>query len=56
MRERMETYAAPVVAGLLALVTLIGLNSPAIKSHAPHDIPIGLVNAAQQKSSLMTST
>jgi hypothetical protein len=46
MRERMETYVAPVVAGLLALVTLIGLIGPAIKSPAPHDIPIGIVNAA----------
>ena len=46
MRERVETYAAPVVAGLLALVFLIGLIGPAIKSPAPHDIPIGLVNAA----------
>jgi hypothetical protein len=46
MRERMETYVAPVVAGLLALVFLIGLIAPAIKSPAPHDIPIGIGNAA----------
>jgi hypothetical protein len=38
----METYVAPVVAGLVALITLIGLIAPAIKSPAPHDIPIGL--------------
>jgi len=48
MRERVEIYAAPVVAGLLALVFLIGLIGPAIKSPAPHDIPIGLVNANPQ--------
>lgn len=33
----------PLVAGLLALVTLIGLIGPAIKSPQPHDIPIGIV-------------
>src|ERR671937_1594206 len=38
-----ETYVQPVVAGLLALVTLIGLIGPAIKSPQPHDIPIGVV-------------
>ncbi len=48
MRARMETYLAPVVAGLLALVTLIGLIGPAISSPAPHDIPIGIVNANPQ--------
>jgi hypothetical protein len=44
----METYVAPLVAGLLALTFLIGLIAPAIKSPAPHDIPIGLVNANPQ--------
>src|SRR5262245_44297595 len=38
-----ETYVQPLVAGLLALVTLIGLIGPAIKSPTPHDIPIGIV-------------
>jgi len=41
-RQAAETYVAPVVAGLLALVTLIGLIAPAIKSPSPHDIPVGL--------------
>lgn len=41
-RERIETYVAPLVAGTLALVTLIGLISPAIKNPSPHDIPVGL--------------
>lgn len=44
----METYIAPLIAGLLALTFLIGLIAPAIKSPAPHDIPIGLVNANPQ--------
>jgi hypothetical protein len=38
-----ETYVQPLVAGLLALVTLIGLIGPAIQSPSPHDIPIGIV-------------
>jgi len=32
MRATAETYVAPVVAGLVALVTLVGLIGPAIKS------------------------
>ncbi|HEX9364624.1 MAG TPA: hypothetical protein VGA47_12665 [Candidatus Dormibacteraeota bacterium] len=47
MRARMETYVAPLVAGLLALVTLVGLIGPAIQSPAPHDIPVGIVGAPQ---------
>ncbi len=43
MRERLETLVQPVVAGLVALVTLIGLIGPAIKSPSPHDIAVGLV-------------
>src|SRR5438128_1533401 len=53
MRARMETYVAPLVAGLVALMTLIGLIAPAIKSPSPHDIPVGLVGpppATQQIS------
>jgi hypothetical protein len=45
MRATVETYVAPVVAGLVALVTLVGLIGPAIKSPTPHDIPIGIVAA-----------
>src|ERR1043166_6552747 len=45
-RQAAETYVAPVVAGLLALVTLIGLIGPAIKSPSPHDIPVGLAGPA----------
>src|SRR2546429_1579065 len=43
LRERLETLVPPVVAGLVALVTLIGLIGPAIKSPSPHDIAVGLV-------------
>jgi hypothetical protein len=42
-RELAETYVQPLAAGLLVLVTLIGLIGPAIKSPQPHDIPIGIV-------------
>ena len=42
----LETHVQPVVAGLLALVTLIGLIGPAIKNPSPHDIPVGLVGVA----------
>ena len=42
VRARLETFAQPLLAGLLALVTLIGLIGPAIKSPSPHDIPVGL--------------
>jgi hypothetical protein len=41
-RERVETFVQPFVAGLLVLVALLGLIGPAIKSPAPHDIPVGL--------------
>jgi len=46
MRDRMEAYVAPLVAGLVALVTLIGLIGPAIKTPSPHDIPVGLAGPA----------
>src|SRR5438128_11007329 len=45
-RRAGETYVAPVVARLLALVTLIGLIAPAIKIPSPHDIPVGLAGPA----------
>ena len=49
MRPRAD-HVAPVVAGLVALVTLVGLIGPAIKSPTPHDIPIGIVAPAGQSS------
>jgi len=48
MRNYAETYLQPLAAGLLALVTLIGLIGPAIKSPSPHDIPIGIVEGSTQ--------
>ena len=42
VRNQIETYLQPVLAGLLALITLIGLIAPAIKSPQPHDISVGL--------------
>ena len=45
-RRGVETYLQPVVAGLLALVTLVGLIGPAIKNPSPHEIPVGLVGVA----------
>ncbi len=56
MRERMETYVAPLVAGVLALTLLIGLIGPAIKSPAPHDIPVGVVNGSPQMLAALSST
>jgi hypothetical protein len=47
-RALAETYVQPVVAGLLVLVTLIGLIGPAIKSPQPHDIPVGIVSPPGQ--------
>jgi hypothetical protein len=58
IRGWMETYVAPLLAGLLVLVTLIGLIGPAVKSPSPHDIPVGLVGppAATQQISTAFAT
>jgi hypothetical protein len=45
-RERVEAFAQPLVAGLVILVALLGLIALAIKSPAPHDIPVGLAGPA----------
>src|SRR2546423_11585843 len=55
MRQKLETLVQPVVAGLLALVTLIGLIGPAIKSPSPHDIPVGLVGPAPATQQIATA-
>jgi hypothetical protein len=56
VRETVETFVQPLVAGLLALVTLIGLIAPAIKSPQPHDIPIGVVsNPGQSQAQVFSS-
>src|SRR5438105_3781109 len=44
MKERtraIETVAAPIAAGLVVLVTLLGLIGTAIRDPRPHDIPVG---------------
>jgi hypothetical protein len=53
-RERMSLLIRPAIAGLLLLITLLGLVGTAIKDPRPHDIPVGLVGpppAIQQISS-----
>jgi hypothetical protein len=45
-RQRVEAFAQPIVAGLLVLVALLALIGLAIKSPAPHDIPVGLAGPA----------
>jgi hypothetical protein len=51
-----ETYVQPLVAGLLALVTLIGLIGPAIKSPQPHDIPVGIVQGGGSQFAFLSSS
>src|SRR5256885_5389835 len=55
VRARVETYVQPLVAGLVALVTLIGLIGPAIKSPSPHDIPVGLVGPPPATQQIATA-
>lgn len=38
-----EAVAAPLIGGLLVLVTLVGLIGTAIRDPRPHDIPMGVV-------------
>ena len=38
-----EAIAGPVIAGLVVLVTLLGLIGTAIRDPRPHDIPVGVV-------------
>jgi hypothetical protein len=41
-RESIESSLRPIVAGLVLLITLIGLLGTAIRDPRPHDIPIGI--------------
>jgi hypothetical protein len=41
-REAIETSIRPIVAGLILLITLIGLLGTAIRDPRPHDIPVGI--------------
>lgn len=46
-----ESLLAPLVGGLVVLVTLLGLIGTAIRDPRPHDIPVGLVGPAAQQTS-----
>ena len=53
-RHAIEPLMAPIVAGLLVLLLLLGLIGFAIRDPRPHDIPVGLIGpapAVQQISS-----
>jgi hypothetical protein len=55
-RELAATYVQPLVAGLLALVVLIGLIAPAIKNPQPHDIPVGIVQGGGSQFAFLSSS
>jgi hypothetical protein len=58
-RERTSRLVRPAVAGLLLLITLLGLVGTAIRDPRPHDIPVGLVGpppAVQQVSSAFAAS
>src|SRR2546429_7808061 len=42
----LEPVVAPLAAGLVVLVTLLGLIGTAIRDPRPHDIPVGMVGPA----------
>src|SRR2546426_5024862 len=46
-RHAIETVAAPIAAGLVVLVTWLGLIGTAIRDPRPHDIPVGVAGPAQ---------
>ena len=45
-RHAIEPVAAPIAAGLVVLVTLLGLIGTAIHDPRPHDIPVGVAGPA----------
>ena len=45
-RHAVESFLAPLLAGLVLLVTLIGLIASALHDPRPHDVPVGLVGPA----------
>jgi hypothetical protein len=46
-RHSVERLVAPLAAGLLVLLALLGLIGTAIRDPRPHDIPVGLVGPSQ---------
>ena len=51
-REQAAGIVGPIVAGLLLMVTLLGLIGTAIRDPKPHDIAVGLVGPAQATSQI----
>src|ERR1700752_3467611 len=49
-RHSVESLVAPLVAGLVVLVALLGLIGTAIRDPKPHDIRVGLVGPDQAVS------
>src|SRR5216684_8398720 len=54
-RHSMERLVAPLAAGLLVLLALLGLVGTAIRDPRPHDIPVGLVGPAPAVQQLSTA-
>ena len=50
----LEPVVAPLAAGLVVLVTLLGLIGTAIRDPRPHDIPVGLVGPAPALQQMTT--
>src|SRR5437667_12320520 len=51
MRDRsqaVESVLAPIAAGLVVLVTLLGLIGTAIRDPRPHHIPVGVAGPARR--------
>src|SRR2546421_209419 len=46
-KHSVERLVAPLAAGLVVLLALLGLIGTAIRDPRPHDIPVGLVGPAQ---------
>src|SRR5258707_8372161 len=54
-RHSVERLVAPLAAGLLVLIALLGLVGTAIRDPRPHDIPVGLVGPAPAVRQLTTA-
>src|SRR5439155_16283393 len=53
-RHAIEPVAAPIAAGLVVLVTLLGLIGTASRDPRPHDIPVGLARPAPARQRMTT--
>lgn len=52
-RHAIEPVAAPIAAGLVVLVTLLGLIGTAIRDPKPHDIPVGVAGPSSAAAQLI---